>query len=112
MQPEKVKLWAEQKGEAIVSLQGYTVFCPIVEYLMQTGIFESVDVTNYTTVWFWTVDEIKSCTEDELEELDDKNLLNLPEWATKAIYLFDEILESRAVTGQDVVRVIDEATSC
>lgn len=108
LESEKVKKWGQNKGQEVISLKGDIITCPMVEYLMSTGVFELVDITTYETVWFWTVEEIAPLTDEEIQELDDKHCLDLPPWVGKAIKLFDEILKSRAVIGHDVVRVVGE----
>lgn len=106
----KVKKWGKHFGNQIVTDIGDTVSCPIVEYLLQTGVYESVDITTHETAWFWTVEEISEASEEQLANLDnlEKHHLALPEWVTLVIPEFDELLEYRPITGNDVIEILDE----
>lgn len=107
---EKVRDWAESLGNEIISKNGDTISCPIVQYLLSTGVYESVDISSPKTVWFWTVEEIEPLTEEQINELEDveKHSLNLPTWVTAIIPLFDEVLKDRDITGNDVVKFINQ----
>lgn len=106
----KVKKWGGHFGNEIITQIGDTAFCPIVQYLLQTGVYESVDITTHETAWFWTVDEISEATEKQLANLDnlEKHYLALPEWVTLVMPEFDELLGYRPITGIDVIEIIDE----
>lgn len=107
---ETVKNWGQYLGDQMISERGDTVSCPLVHYLLTTGIYESVDIATAKTAWFWTVHEIEACTDEQLSDLDavEKHCLDLPAWAATAIPFFDEILEHRAITGSDVVRILND----
>lgn len=106
----KVKKWGEHFGTHIVTDIGDTVSCPIVQYLLQTGVYESVDITTQQTAWFWTFEEISEASEEQFAKLEnlEKHHLALPEWVTLVIPEFDQLLEYRPITGNDVIQVIDE----
>ncbi|MDF5714460.1 MAG: hypothetical protein PUP93_11345 [Rhizonema sp. NSF051] len=110
LKPQKVKFWGLQVNENVVSND--FLFCPFVEYLIQTKVYESIDINCNDHATFWTTQEINALSDSQLEGLDEveKHCLELPSWVSQAIDMFDEILNHRSVIGLDVVNVVNQIT--
>ncbi len=110
LKPEKFKSWGLQVNENVVSND--FLFCPFVEYLLQTKVYESVDINCNDHATFFTSKEINALSDSQLDSLDDveKHCLDLPNWVSQAIDMFDEILKHRDVIGLDVVNVVNLIT--